>query len=67
MNASFGPTNAIVASYLARDILTWFAGLPVPSLRAKVSLDMEALTARIMSNHEFFGDADFDTTNSVSL
>ena len=66
MNASFGPTNAIVASYLARDILTWFAGLPVPSLRAKVSLDMEALTARILSNHEFFGDADFDTTNSVS-
>ena len=66
MKASFGPTNAIVASYLARDILSWFAGLPVASLRAKVSLDMHALSARITSNHEFCADADFDTTNSDS-
>jgi molybdopterin/thiamine biosynthesis adenylyltransferase len=67
LKASFGPTNAIVASYLARDILSWFAGLPVASLRAKVSLDMEALSVRMMSNHEFCADAGFDTTNSVSL
>ena len=26
MTASFGPTNAIAASYLARDIVSWFAG-----------------------------------------
>lgn len=66
MKVSFGPTNAIVASYLARDILSWFAGLPVTSLRAKVSLDMDALSARITSNHEFCADADADTTSSVS-
>jgi hypothetical protein len=53
MNASFGPTNAIVASYLASDILSWFAGLPVPSFRAKVSIDMDALTAKIMNYSGF--------------
>lgn len=47
MRASFGPTNAVVASYLARDILNWFAGLPVTSLRAKVTLDMDTLSATV--------------------
>ena len=44
MTASFGPTNAIVASYLANDIVNWFAGLPVVSRRRKVVIDMETLT-----------------------
>lgn len=51
MKASFGPTNAVVASYLARDIVNWFAGLPVASLRAKVRLDMDALTATTTTTH----------------
>ena len=42
MAASFGPTNAIAASYMAKDIVHWVAGLPVASLRAKVSIDMDA-------------------------
>jgi molybdopterin/thiamine biosynthesis adenylyltransferase len=63
MNASFGPTNAIVASYLVKDILSWFAGLPVPSLRAKVTLDMEGLTAKIMSTQDF-ADALFGTNRA---
>lgn len=46
MKASFGPTNAIVASYLAKDILHWFAGLPVVSLRARVTLDMDAVNCQ---------------------
>ncbi|HTY28049.1 MAG TPA: ThiF family adenylyltransferase [Mycobacterium sp.] len=44
MRAAFGPTNAIAASHLAGDVLNWFAGLPVPSLRAKVRLDVDTLT-----------------------
>jgi sulfur-carrier protein adenylyltransferase/sulfurtransferase len=44
MMASFGPTNAIAASYLAKDILNWFAGLPVASHRRKVVIDMDAVT-----------------------
>jgi hypothetical protein len=46
MRASFSPTNAIAASHLAKDILNWLAGLPTPSLRAKVTLDLEAVTTR---------------------
>ncbi len=45
MTASFGPTNAIAASYLAKDIVSWFAGLPVASRRKKVVIDLEELTA----------------------
>ena len=45
MTASFGPTNAIVASCLAKDIVNWFAGLPVVSLRKKVVVDLETLAA----------------------
>jgi hypothetical protein len=66
MKASFGPTNAIAASYLTRDILNWFAGLSVPSLRAKVSIDIEALAARIMNTQEIFADAVLDTTSVSS-
>ncbi|HYJ54763.1 MAG TPA: ThiF family adenylyltransferase [Mycobacterium sp.] len=40
MTASFGPTNAIAASYLAKDILHWLAGLPVASHRRKVVIDI---------------------------
>ena len=43
MTASFGPTNAIVASYLARDIVHWFCGLPVLSYRTKMAIDLDAL------------------------
>jgi sulfur-carrier protein adenylyltransferase/sulfurtransferase len=60
MKASFGPTNAIAASYMVKDVLNWFAGLPVPSLRAKVSIDMEAMAARITSTQEVFADTVFD-------
>jgi molybdopterin-synthase adenylyltransferase len=45
MTASFGPTNAIAASYLAKDIVNWFAGQPVVSHRKKVVIDLEAPTA----------------------
>ena len=45
MTASFGPTNAIAGSYLAKDILSWFAGLPVASRRKKVVINMDEPTA----------------------
>lgn len=45
MTASFGPTNAIAASYLAKDIVSWFAGLPVASRRKKVVINMDEPTA----------------------
>ena len=45
MTASFGPTNAIAASYLAKDIVSWFAGLPVASRGKKVVIDLEEFTA----------------------
>jgi molybdopterin/thiamine biosynthesis adenylyltransferase len=61
MTASFGPTNAIVASYLAKDILNWFAGLPVPSRRRKVVIDMEALTAHAIDTQEVFESEVADT------
>lgn len=48
MTASFGPTNAIAASYLAKDIVCWFAGLPVVSYRKKVVINMDELTAEIV-------------------
>jgi molybdopterin/thiamine biosynthesis adenylyltransferase len=41
MSASFGPTNAIVAAYLAKEILSWFAGLPVASRGVKVVVDLD--------------------------
>jgi molybdopterin/thiamine biosynthesis adenylyltransferase len=66
MKASFGPTNAIAASYLTKDVLNWFAGLPIPSHRAKVSIDMEALTAKIMTTHEISEDAVLDTPSGSS-
>jgi molybdopterin/thiamine biosynthesis adenylyltransferase len=50
MTASFGPTNSVVASYLARDIVNWFAGLPVLSHRKKVVIDFDALTAETVDH-----------------
>lgn len=47
MRASFGPTNAIAASHLAKDLLNWLAGLSAPSRLAKVTLDMETMTAQV--------------------
>ena len=44
MTASFGPTNAVADSYLAKDIVSWFAGLPVASHRKKVVIDSEEAT-----------------------
>jgi molybdopterin/thiamine biosynthesis adenylyltransferase len=48
MQAAFGPTNAIVASHLASDVLNWFAGLPVPSLRARLCFDADTSAIRKM-------------------
>lgn len=53
MKASFGPTNAIVASYLAKDILSWLAGLPAASHRAKIILDMDSLSTTTTRYDEF--------------
>jgi hypothetical protein len=52
MTASFGPTNAIVASYLARDIVNWFAGLAVHSYRKKMVIDLDTLTAESVDHQE---------------
>jgi hypothetical protein len=54
MTASFGPTNAIAASYLAKDIVSWFAGLPVASYRKKIVIDLEALTVETDSQRSGF-------------
>lgn len=43
MSASFGPTNTIVAAFMARDILHYLVGLPVASLNRTVILDYETL------------------------
>jgi hypothetical protein len=52
MTASFGPTNAIVASYLARDIVNWFAGLAVHSHRKKMVIDLDTLTAESVDHQQ---------------
>ena len=52
MTASFGPTNAIVASYLAKDVVNWFAGLPVVSRRKKMIIDFDACTTEMVDTRE---------------
>jgi sulfur-carrier protein adenylyltransferase/sulfurtransferase len=64
MTASFGPTNGIVASYLARDIVNWFAGLPVLSYRKKVAIDLDALTAETIDHQEVLENASADAQRS---
>ena len=43
-SASFGPTNTIVAAFMARDILHYLAGLEPASLNRSVIINYESLT-----------------------
>ena len=43
MSASFGPSNAVIGSFLARDVILYLARCPVPSELCVLTLDFETL------------------------